>query len=137
MPSSSIKESVEGNTSKPSPSRKERAKENTSNPSLSSKESVEKNISKPSLSRKESAKENTSKPSLTKGFFENKTKKTCQANSDSYNTYLNAKKGACNEARSSWEEHVRMRDNIRKGDFEHSNEESNGNSSDGEGCYRS
>ena len=45
---------------------------------------------------------------------------------------MNAKKGACNEARRSWEEHVGMRDNKRKGDFEHSNEESNGNSSDEE-----
>ena len=45
---------------------------------------------------------------------------------------MNAKKGACNEARSIWEEHVGMRGNIRKGDFEHSNEESNGNSSDEE-----
>ena len=45
---------------------------------------------------------------------------------------LMQKKGACNEARSSWEEHVGMRDNMRKGDFEHSNEESNGNSSDEE-----
>ena len=42
---------------------------------------------------------------------------------------MNAKKGECDEARSSWEEHVGMRDNMRKGDFEHSNEESNGNSS--------
>ena len=42
---------------------------------------------------------------------------------------MNAKQVACNEARSSWEEHVGMRDNIRKGDFEHSNEEPNGKSS--------
>ena len=42
---------------------------------------------------------------------------------------MNAKKGACNEARSIEEEHVGMRDSMRKGDFEHSNEESNGNSS--------
>ena len=42
------------------------------------------------------------------------------------------KKGACNEARSSEEEHIGMCDSMRKGDFEHSNEESNGNSSDGE-----
>ena len=45
---------------------------------------------------------------------------------------MNAKKGACNEARSSEEEHVGMLDSMRKGDFEHSNEESNGNSSDEE-----
>ena len=45
---------------------------------------------------------------------------------------MNAKKGACNEARSSEEEHVGMRDSMRKGSFEHSNEESNGNSSDEE-----
>ena len=38
------------------------------------------------------------------------------------------KKSACNEARSSKEEHVGMRDSRRKGNFEHSNEESNGNS---------
>ena len=41
-------------------------------------------------------------------------------------------KSACNEARSSEEEHVGMRDSMRKGDLEHSNEESNGNSSDQE-----
>ena len=45
---------------------------------------------------------------------------------------MNAKKSACNEARSSEEEHVGMCDSMRKGDFEHSNEESNGNSSDEE-----
>ena len=107
----------------PYPSRKYSAKENTSNPSPSRKESVEENTSKPSPSRKESSKENTSKPYPTKGCFEDKTKITCQANIDSYNTDLNAKKGAYNEARISWEEHVGMRDSMRKGDFEHSNEE--------------
>ena len=45
---------------------------------------------------------------------------------------MNAKKGACNEVRSSWEEHVGICDSMRKGDFEHSNEESNVNSSDEE-----
>ena len=45
---------------------------------------------------------------------------------------MNAKKGACNEESSSEEEHVGMRDSMRKGDFEHSNEESNGNSSNEE-----
>ena len=45
---------------------------------------------------------------------------------------MNAKKGACNEARSSEEEHVGIRDSMIKDDFEHSNEESNGNSSDEE-----
>ena len=45
---------------------------------------------------------------------------------------MNAKKVACNEARSSEEEDVVMRDSMRKGDFEHSNEESNGNISDEE-----
>ena len=45
---------------------------------------------------------------------------------------MNAKKGACNEARSSKEEHVDIRDSMRKGDFEHSKEESNENSSDEE-----
>ena len=114
-------ESVEKNTSKPSPSRKEIAKENTSMPSPSRKESVEENKSKPSPSRKETATENTSKPPPTKCSFEDKTKRTCQENSYTYNTDLNAKKGACNEARSSWEEHVGMRDNMRKCDFEHSN----------------
>ena len=39
---------------------------------------------------------------------------------------------ACNEASSSEEEHVGMRDSMRKGDFEHSKEESNGNSSNEE-----
>ena len=53
---------------------------------------VKENTSKPSPSRKESDKENTSKTSPTKGFFEDKTKITSQANSDSYNTDLNAKK---------------------------------------------
>ena len=56
------------------------------------KESDEENSSELSPSWKESAKENTSKPSPTKGFFEDKTKRTCQANSNSYNTDLNAKK---------------------------------------------
>ena len=46
----------------------------------------------PSSSRKESAKENTSKTSSTKGCFAGETKRTSQANSDSYNTDLNAKK---------------------------------------------
>ena len=41
-------------------------------------------------------------------------------------------KRACNEARSSEKEHFGMRDSMRKVDFEHSNEESNGNSSDEE-----
>ena len=45
---------------------------------------------------------------------------------------MNAKKGACNEARSSKEENIGMHDSTRKGDFEHSNKESNGNSSDEE-----
>ena len=53
-------------------------------------------------------------------------------NSDSYNKDLNAKKGACDEVRSSWGKHVGMRDSMRIGDFENSNEESNGNSSDEE-----
>ena len=56
-------------------------------PSPSRKESVEENKSKPSPSRKETAKENTSKPLPTKGSFEDKNKRTCQANSDSYNKY--------------------------------------------------
>ena len=45
---------------------------------------------------------------------------------------MNAKKGACNEARRTEEEHVGIRDSRRKGNFEYSNEESNGNSSDEE-----
>ena len=60
------------------------------------------------------------------------TNRTSQANIDSYKTNSNAKKGTCNEARSSEEEHVGMHDGMRKGDFEHSNESSNGNSSDEE-----
>ena len=56
------------------------------------------------------------------------TNRTIQANSDSYKTNPNAKKGACNEARSSEEENVGMRDSRRKGGFEHSN----GDSSDEE-----
>ena len=42
--------------------------------------------------RKESAKENISKPSPTKSSFEDKTKRTSQANSDIYKTDLNAKR---------------------------------------------
>ena len=57
---------------------------------------------------------------------------TSQANSDSNKKKLNAKKGECNEARISEEEHVGMRYSRRKGDFDHSNEESNVNSSDEE-----
>ena len=45
------------------------------------------------------------------------TNRTSQANSDSYKTDLNEKKGACNEENSSEEEHVGMRDSIRKGGF--------------------
>ena len=52
-----------------------------------------------------------------------KTNRTSQENIDSYKTYLNAKKGACNEARSSEEERVGMRDSTKKGVFYHSNEE--------------
>ena len=52
-------------------------------------------------SRKESAKENTSKPYPKKGCFSDETNRTIQANSDSYKSNSNAKKGACNEARSS------------------------------------
>ena len=36
------------------------------------------------------------------------------------------KKGACNKARCSEEEHVGMRDSMKICDFEHSNEESDG-----------
>ena len=54
-------------------------------------ESVKENTSKPSPSRKESVKENTSKPSPKEGCFENKTKRTTQANSNSYKPDLNAK----------------------------------------------
>ena len=71
---------------------------------------------------KESAKENTSNPSPKKGCFVDDTNRTSQANSDYYKIDSNAKKGACNEARSSEEESVGMRDSMRKGDFEHSNE---------------
>ena len=45
---------------------------------------------------------------------------------------MNAKKSACNEARSSEEEDVGMRDSRRKCDHEHSKQESNGKSSDEE-----
>ena len=61
-------------------------------PSPSRKESVEENKSKPSPSRIENAKENTSKPPSTKGSFEDKTKITCQANSNSYKKDLKCKK---------------------------------------------
>ena len=69
---------------------------------------------------------------LKKGYLADKTNITSQANSDSNKKKLNAKKGECNEARISEEEHVGMRGSKRKGDFEHSNEESNGKSSDEE-----
>ena len=100
-PSPSRKQNAKENTSKPFPSRKESTKENASKPYPSRKDGVEENTSKPSPSRKESAKENISKPYPTKGCFEDKTKRTSKKNSDSYKTDLNAKKGACNEARSS------------------------------------
>ena len=58
------------------------------------------------------------------------TNRTSQGNSDSYKTNSSAKKGACNEVRSSEEEDVGMRDSRRKGDFEPTSEESNGKSSD-------
>ena len=45
---------------------------------------------------------------------------------------MNAKKGAYNEARSSEEEDVGILNSRRKGDFEHTSEESNGKSSDEE-----
>ena len=64
--------------------------------------------------------------------FADETNRTSQENSDSYKSNSNAKKGACNEARSSEEEHVGMRDSRRKGDFEPTNEESNGNITDEE-----
>ena len=86
------------------------------------KEIAKENSSKPSPSRKESAKENTSKTYPKKGYFVDETNRTSQANSDSYKTHSNAKKGACNEAGRSEEEHVGMRDIMIKGDFEHSNE---------------
>ena len=47
-------------------------------------------------------------------------------NSDSYKSNSNEKKRACNEARISEEEDVGMRNSRRKGDFEHTTEESNG-----------
>ena len=86
------KKSAKENSSEPSPSRKESAKENTPKTSPSRKESVEENTSKPSPSRKESANENASNPSPKKCCFLDKTNRTSQANSDSYKTYLNAKK---------------------------------------------
>ena len=45
---------------------------------------------------------------------------------------MNAKKGACNEARSSEEEDVGIRNSRKICDFEHTNKESNGKSSDEE-----
>ena len=45
---------------------------------------------------------------------------------------MNAKKDECNEARSSEEEDVGMHNSRRKGDFEHTNEESIGKSSEEE-----
>ena len=60
-----------------------------------------------------------------KGCFADETNITSQSKSDSYKSNSNAKKGACNEARSSEEEDVGMLNKRRKGDFEHTNEESN------------
>ena len=65
-----------------------------------------------------------------KAFFADETNRTSQANSNSYKSNSNAKKGACNEARSSEEEDVGMLHSRRKGDFERTNEESNGKSSE-------
>ena len=53
-------------------------------------------------------------------------------NSYSYKSNLNAKKCAFNEARSSEEEDVGMRNSRRKVYFEHTNKESNGKSSEEE-----
>ena len=60
------------------------------------------------------------------------TNKTSRANSDSYNSNLNVKKGACTESISSEEEDVGMHKIRRKGGFEHTNKESNGISSEEE-----
>ena len=81
-------------------------------------------------SRKESANKNTSKPSPKIGCFAEETNRTSQANSDSYKSNSDAKKGACNEARISEEEDVGMRNSRRKGDFEHTNKELDGKSSE-------
>ena len=102
-PSAPRKYSAKENTSKPSPSRKESVEENSSKTSPSRKEGAKENTSKPSTSRKDSAKENISRTSPTKVCCGYKTKRTSQANSDSYKTDLNAKKVACNEERSSEE----------------------------------
>ena len=60
------------------------------------------------------------------------TNKTSQAKSYSYKSNLNAKKGACSDASSSEEEDVGILKSRRKGDFEHTDEESNGKSSEEE-----
>ena len=57
---------------------------------------------------------------------------TSQANSDSYKSNSNAKKCACNESRISEEGDVGIRNSRRKGDFDHTNEESNWKSSEEE-----
>ena len=67
-----------------------------------------------------------------KGCFVDETNKKSRAKIYSYKSNSNAKKGACSEASISEEEDVGMRKSRRKGDFEHTNEESNGKSSEEE-----
>ena len=76
-------------------------------------------------SRKDIAKENTSKPSPKKGCFADETNRTSQAKSDSYQKKLNARKGACNEARSKEKKDFGMCDSKRKRNFDPTNKESN------------
>ena len=69
---------------------------------------------------------------LQKSFFVNETNQTSRSRSYTYKSSLNAKTGSCSEASSSEEEDIGMRKVRRKSDFENTNEELNGSSSEEE-----
>ena len=75
-------------------------------------------------------KEDTSKPSPKKCCFVNETNQKNRARSYTYKSNLNAKTGSCSEAISSEEEGIGMSKSRRKSDFENTNEELNGSSSE-------
>ena len=69
---------------------------------------------------------------LQKRFFVNETNQTSRSRSYTYKSSLNAKTGSCSEANSSEEEDIGMRQGRRKSDFDSTNEELNGSSSEEE-----
>ena len=77
-------------------------------------------------------KEDTSKLSPKKGCFVNEKNQTSRARSYTYKSNLNAKTGSCSEASSIEEEDIGMHKGRRKSDFENTNEELNGSSSEEE-----